>query len=60
LSLPAAYMLVNTVIALGMKAWDFYRLEQTLLLVLSLMLLGIAAGVLTTLRRSWRLAGDKH
>lgn len=60
LSLPAAYMLVNTVLALGIKAWDFYRLEQTLLLVLSLILLGIAGGVITTLQRSWRLAADKH
>ncbi|MDP6941898.1 MAG: carbon starvation protein A [Planctomycetota bacterium] len=56
LTLPAIYMLANTLIALGLKARDFWTQEQWLLLVLALLLLGIGVGIVSSLRGRWARA----
>jgi|TARA_B100000959_G_scaffold287611_1_gene375121 carbon starvation protein len=53
LTLPAVYMLVNTMIALGLKTRDFIRQGEWLLLGLTLLLMGIGAGVILSLRGRW-------
>ena len=60
LSLPALYMLLNTLGALLLKAHDFYLLDQHLLLALTTILLIIAVGVISTLGRSWQVSADKQ
>ena len=58
LSLPALAMLATTLVALVLKASQFVEDGEILLLVLTLLLLGIALGVVSTLRQGWRRGPD--
>ncbi|MCH2112759.1 MAG: carbon starvation protein A [Planctomycetes bacterium] len=54
LTLPAVFMMANTAIALSLKASDFWRQQEWLLLALTAALMVIGVGVTLAVRSRWK------